>query len=71
MKLRTLGLVTAAAGTAGAVVWWRRRRRAAAPSPVQLGLCDGSVHSLDPADAATVEIVDMAADLRRAFETGD
>jgi hypothetical protein len=38
---------------------------------VQLGLSDGSVHSLDPADAATVEIVDMAADLRRAFETGD
>jgi len=71
MKLRTLGLVTAAAGTAGAVVWWRRRRRAAAPPPVQLGLSDGSVRSLDPADPAAIELQGMAADLRRAFETGD
>lgn len=68
MKVRTLGLITAAAGTAGAVVWWRRRRGAAAPPPVQLGLSDGSVRSLDPADPATIELVEMAADLRRALE---
>jgi len=68
MKLRTLGLITVAAGAAGGVVWWRRRRRAAASPPVQLGLNDGSVLSLDPADPATIELVDMAADLRRDLE---
>jgi len=71
MKLHTLGLITVAVGTAGAVVWLRRRRRAAAAPPVQLGLSDGSVHHLDPADPATIELVDMAADLRRTFETSD
>jgi len=71
MKLRTLGLITAVVGTAGAVVWWRRRRRDAAPPPVQLGLSDGSVRSLDPADPVTIELVDMAANLRRAFESSD
>jgi hypothetical protein len=69
MKLRTLGLVTVAAGTAVVVVW-RRRRRGATPPPVQLGLSDGSVRALDPADPATVELQGVAADLRRAFETG-
>ena len=71
MKLRTLGLITVAVAAAGAVVWLRRRRRAAAAPPVQLGLSDGSVHYLDPADPATVELVDLAADLRCAFETSD
>jgi len=52
-------------------VWGRRRRWAAAPPPVQLGLSDGSVRSLDPADPAAIELQGMAADLRRAFETGD
>jgi hypothetical protein len=68
MRLRSLGLIVAAAGTAGGVVWWRRRRRAAAPPPVQLGLSDGSALSLDAADPATIELVDLAADVRRAFE---
>jgi hypothetical protein len=68
MKLRSLGLIAVAAGTASAVMWWRRGRGAAAPPPVQLGLSDGSVRALDPADPATVELVDLGADLRRAFE---
>ena len=34
-------------------------------------LKDGSVRSLDPADPAAIELQGMAADLRRAFETGD
>jgi hypothetical protein len=71
MKSRTLGVFITAAGVAGAVVWWRRRRGAAAPPPVQLGLSDGSVRSLDSADPATIELQGLAADLRRAFETGD
>jgi hypothetical protein len=69
MKLRTLGMITVAGAAAGAVVWWRRGRWVAAPPPVQLGLSDGSVRSLDPADPATMELVDVAADLRRALET--
>ena len=68
MKPRTFALL-AAAGAAGAAVWWRRRRRAAATPPVQLGLSDGSVQSLDPADPATIELVAIATDLRRALET--
>jgi hypothetical protein len=71
VKPRTLGLITAGAGITGAVVWWRRRRRAATLPSVQLGLSDGTVRPLDPADPATIALVVMAADLRRAFETSD
>ncbi len=67
MRLRTVTLVTVAAGVAGATVWWRRRRGAAARPRIQLGLGDGSTVAADPGDASGGEITAAAAALRSAL----
>jgi hypothetical protein len=69
MKLRTLGLITVVVGVAGGAVWWRRRRRAADVPPVQLGLGDGSTHTLGRDDPEITSIQREAALLREALES--
>ena len=71
MRLRTAALVTFTAGAAAAAaVWWRRRGAApATPAPVQLGLNDGSVHTLPAGDTALAELDALAAAVRSAFES--
>ncbi|MCX6364379.1 MAG: hypothetical protein NTW58_09495 [Actinobacteria bacterium] len=69
MKLRTVVIVLAVLGLAGAAVY-ARRRRATAPSPVLLGLEDGGEQSLAAGDPGVAELQSAAAGVRRGFARG-
>jgi uncharacterized membrane protein len=70
VKLRTVVIVLAVLGLAGAAVYVRRKRAAAASPPVQLGLADGAEQSLAAGDPGVVELQSAAAAVRRGFEIG-
>jgi hypothetical protein len=70
VKPRRIALLVLAAVVVAGVVWWRRRP-ARAPRPVvQLGLADGSVHTVDLSDPATAELRALAAGVRDSFTGG-
>ncbi len=69
MKARRVAVLALAAAFAGLVVW--RRRSARPPEPVvQLGLADGSVHTLAPTDPASAELQALAAGVRDSSTGG-
>ena len=70
MKSRTVVVILAVLGVAGAAVYARRKRAAAAPPPVLLGLEDGGEQSLAAGDPGVAELLNAAADVRRGFEIG-
>jgi hypothetical protein len=70
VKARNLALVAAAAGAVAGIVWWRRRSFAPPEPQVQLGLRDGAVHALDPADPSTTELETLAARVRDSLTGG-
>ena len=70
MKLRTIVIILAVLGVAGAAVYARRKRAAAAPPPVQLGLADGGEQSLAAGDPGVAELQSAAAGVRRGFSSG-
>jgi hypothetical protein len=70
VKARRVALLALAAATFVAVVLWRRRS-ARAPEPVvQLGLADGSIHTLALTDPASAELQVLAAGVRDSFTGG-
>jgi hypothetical protein len=70
VKARRAALLALAIGAFAALVFWRRRS-ARAPEPVvQLGLADGSVHTLALTDPASAELQVLAAGVRDSFTGG-
>ena len=70
MRARGVGLLALAAGAVAGLVWWRRRSSRTPELAVQIGLTDGSVHTLDPTDPATVELQALAAGVRDSLIGG-
>jgi hypothetical protein len=71
MKFRTIALGGATA-TVATIVLWRRRRRSGmpSPSPVELGLSDGTSADLGPDDPAVPDLMELAAGVRRHLAIG-
>ena len=70
VRARNVALVAAAAGAVACFVWWRRGSSAPPEAQVQLGLLDGAVRVLDPADPSTTELETLAARVRDSLTGG-
>ena len=70
MRARPLVPFALAAVALAGLVWWRRRSARAPEPAVQLGLADGSIHTLDLADPASVALQTLAAGVRDSFTGG-
>ena len=70
MRARLLALLALGAVAFAGLVWWRRRSSRTPEPVVQLGLSDGSVHTLDLADPASAGLQTLAAALRDSFTGG-
>jgi hypothetical protein len=70
VRARRIALVALAAAALAALVFWRRRSARVPEPAVQLGLADGSVHTLALADPASAELQVLAAGMRDSLIGG-
>ena len=70
MRARNVALAVAVAGAVAGACWWRRRSARAPEPAVQLGLADGTVHTLDRSDPSTTELETLAAGVRDSLPGG-
>ncbi len=69
MRPRRIALLALMVAAFAGLVMWRRSARASEPV-VQLGLADGSVHTLALTDPASAELQALAAGVRDSLTGG-